>query len=65
MTQANQDVRKRIDKAGLTQWQVAEEVGINHVTMSVWLRTPLTKEQSTRVNEALERLERGRHEQTT
>ena len=65
MTQANQDVRKRIDKAGLTQWQVAEEVGINHVTMSVWLRTPLTKEQSTRVNEALERLERGRHAQTT
>ena len=65
MTQANQDVRKRIDKAGLTQWQVAEEVGINHVTMSVWLRTPLTKEQSARVNEALERLERGSHEQTT
>ena len=65
MTQANQDVRKRIDKAGLTQWQVAEEVGINYVTMSVWLRTPLTKEQSARVNEALERLERGRHEQTT
>ena len=58
MTQANQDVRKRIDKAGLTQWQVAEEVGINHVTMSVWLRTPLTKEQSARVDEAIKELEK-------
>ncbi|MBG9989007.1 hypothetical protein HZY88_08470 [Aerococcaceae bacterium DSM 111176] len=58
MTQANQDVRKRIDKAGLTQWQVAEEVGINHVTMSVWLRTPLTKEQSARVDKAIKELEK-------
>lgn len=58
MTQANQDVRKRIDKAGLTQWQVAEEVGINHVTMSVWLRTPLTEEQSERVDKALKALEK-------
>ena len=58
MTQANQDVRKRIDKAGLTQWQVAEEVGINHVTMSVWLRTPLSDEQQARVDEAIKGLEK-------
>lgn len=57
MKQANEDVRKRIDNAGLKQWQVAEEVGINHVTMSVWLRTPLTSEQSDRVNRALDALE--------
>ena len=56
MTQANQDVRKRIDKAGLTQWQVAEEVGINHVTMSVWLRTELTDAQKKRIDEAIEKL---------
>ena len=56
MTQANQDVRKRIDKAGLTQWQVAEEVGINHVTMSVWLRTELTDVQKKRIDEAIEKL---------
>ena len=56
MTQANQDVRERIDKAGLTQWQVAEEVGINHVTMSVWLRTELTDAQKKRIDEAIEKL---------
>lgn len=58
MKQANEGIRKRIDDAGLKQWQVAEEVGINHVTMSVWLRTPLTKEQSARVDEAIKELER-------
>ena len=56
MTQANQDVRKRIDKAGLTHWQVAEQVGINHVTFSVWLRTELTDVQKKRIDEAIEKL---------
>lgn len=57
MKQANEEIRKRIDDAGLKQWQVAEEVGINHVTMSVWLRTPLTDEQADRVEQALDALE--------
>lgn len=57
MKQANEEIRKRIDDAGLKQWQVAEEVGINHVTMSVWLRTPLTDEQTDRVEQALDALE--------
>ena len=58
MKQANEGIRKRIDDAGLKQWQVAEEVGINHVTMSVWLRTPLTDEQLERVNRALDALKK-------
>ena len=57
MKQANKGIRKRIDDAGLKQWQVAEEVGINHVTMSVWLRTPLTDEQADRVEQAIDALE--------
>lgn len=56
MKQANADIRNRIDDAGLTQWQVAQEVGVNHVTMSVWLRTPLTSERAERVNKAIENL---------
>lgn len=60
MKQANADVRKRIDDAGLTQWQVAQEVGVNHVTMSVWLRTPLTSEQADRVNKAIDNLKRDK-----
>lgn len=60
MKQANADVRNRIDDAGLTQWQIAEEVGVNHVTMSVWLRTPLTSEQADRVNKAIDNLKRDK-----
>ena len=56
MKQANTDIRKRIDEAGLTHWQVAEQVGINHVTLSVWLRTELTDVQKKRVDEAIEKL---------
>ena len=56
MKQANTDIRKRIDEAGLTHWQVAEQVGINHVTLSVWLRTELTDVQKKRIDEAIEKL---------
>ena len=56
MKQANSDIRKRIDEAGLTHWQVAEQVGINHVTFSVWLRTELTDAQKKRIDEAIEKL---------
>ena len=56
MKQANNDIRKRIDEAGLTHWQVAEQVGINHVTFSVWLRTELTDAQKKRIDEAIEKL---------
>ena len=56
MKRANTDIRKRIDEAGLTHWQVAEQVGINHVTFSVWLRTELTDVQKKRVDEAIEKL---------
>ena len=58
MKQANEGIRKRIDDAGLKQWQVAEEVGINHVTMSIWLRTPLNDERQARVDEAIKELEK-------
>ena len=65
MAQANKAIRDAIDTAGLAYWEVAGQVGIHATTLTVWLRTPLTKEQSARVNEALEQLERGKHEQTT
>ena len=56
MKQANNYIRKSIDEAGLTHWQVAEQVGINHVTFSVWLRTELTDAQKKRIDEAIEKL---------
>lgn len=54
--QANQSVRKRIEKEELHYWQVADEVGIAANTLTVWLRKELDDEKKARVNEAIDRL---------
>ena len=59
MEKANGIVRKAIKNAGLTYWQVAEEVGIASTTLSVWLRTPLNSSRMSRVNNALKELKKG------
>lgn len=59
MKQANVEIRNKIQAAGLTQWQVAEEIGINATTLNVWLRTPLNSSRLSRVNNALNELEKG------
>lgn len=56
MKQANIEIRNKIQAAGLTQWQVAEEIGINATTLNVWLRTPLNNECKQRVDKAIEEL---------
>lgn len=57
--QANIEVRNEIHEAGLTQWQVAEAIGINATTLTVWLRTPLNSSRLSRINAALESLKKG------
>lgn len=59
MKQANENIRNEIQKSGLTYWQVAEEVGIESTTLSVWLRTPLNSSRLSRVNNALKELKKG------
>lgn len=59
MKQANIEIRNKIQAAGLTQWQVAEEIGINATTLNVWLRTPLNSSRLSRVNNALKELKKG------
>ena len=59
MKQANIEVRNEIHEAGLTQWQVAEAIGINATTLTVWLRTPLTESRLNRVQDALSALQKG------
>ena len=56
MEKANGVVRKAIINAGLTYWQVAEEVGIASTTLSVWLRTPLNSSRLERVVVAINKL---------
>ena len=56
MEKANGIIRKAIKDAGLTYWQVAEEVGIASTTLSVWLRTPLNSSRLERVVVAINKL---------
>ena len=59
MQRANMGIRKAIHKAGLTQWQVAEAIGVNATTLTVWLRTPLSESRLNRVQDALSALQKG------
>lgn len=59
MKRANESIRNEIHEAGLTQWQVAEAIGINATTLTVWLRTPLNSSRMSRINAALNSLQKG------
>lgn len=58
MVKANQELRERMRRAGILQWQLALEIGISAPTLLIWLRVPLEGERKQRVYEALERMER-------
>lgn len=53
---ANKTIRKQIESAGLTHWQVAEQIGITASTFTVWLRTPLKGERKERTEKAIKDL---------
>ncbi len=56
MEKANQDIRRKIRILDLKHWQVAKEIGITEGTLCVWLRSPLSKEKKTKINNAISRL---------
>lgn len=53
MKEANKDVRKTIDEAGLKYWQVAGQLDIHPTTFTVWLRTPLDDVKEGKVRQAI------------
>ncbi len=50
----NGDLKKMIRDAGLTQWQVAEHLGIAESTFIRWLRYQLTGERYRLIKNAIE-----------
>lgn len=58
MKQANMKIRHEIHEAGFTQWQVAEVIGINATTLTVWLRTPLNDGRLKRIESAIDELKK-------
>ena len=59
MKKANIEIRNAFSESGFTQWQVAEAIGINATTLTVWLRTPLNESRLNRVQLALRKMKKG------
>lgn len=59
----NKSIRKAIEKAGLSYWQVADAIGIHPATLCVWLRHELTGERLERVQHAINVLSKGEETQ--
>ena len=52
----NADIRQAIKEAGLTQWQIAEAIGVSDPTITIWLRHDLTADKRDRIMEAIKEL---------
>ena len=52
----SKQIRQQIKAAGIFQWQVADEMGVNEVTFIRWLRKPLPEEKMHAILEAIQRL---------
>ena len=56
----NQEIREKIVNNGLKFWKVAEKLGINCSTFSVWLRYPLSYEKKSKIENAINELLKGK-----
>lgn len=52
----NIEIRQQLLLNGIKNYQLAEAVGVNQSTLSVWLRTELSDERKERVEKALDNI---------
>jgi hypothetical protein len=50
------EIRQVIKRAGLFQYQVADEIGINEITFIRWLRKPLESDRERVILQAIKTL---------
>lgn len=53
---SNLEIRQKLLSNAIKNYQLADAIGINQSTLSVWLRTELNTERRERVEKALDRL---------
>lgn len=53
MVRANDDLRKRIEAAGIKQWQLAEKLNVSEFTLSRRFRHELPEEEKQRIETAI------------
>ncbi|WP_460648521.1 hypothetical protein [Lactococcus garvieae] len=52
----NIKIRQQLLLNGIKNYQLADAVGVNQSTLSVWLRTEMSDERKERVEKALDKL---------
>lgn len=52
----NSSIRYELIRKGIKHYELAKKIGINAVTLSVWMRDELTGERLERVQKALDEL---------
>lgn len=52
----NLEIRQMIERKRLRYYEVARQVGVTPVTLSIWMQTELTDERKERVLKAIESL---------
>ena len=53
---ANKEIRDKIKRAGLRQWEIAEQLRMDESQLSRWLRHELEGERLERVERAIDEL---------
>lgn len=56
MKKANKEIRRKILLSELRHYQIAEHIGISHITIMNWLRVDLTKERKDKILKAIKEL---------
>lgn len=55
--QENDHIRKAMRRSGVQHWRLAAYLGISEMTLTRWLRKPLTAEDESRIMDAIGKLE--------
>ena len=58
MQKNNAEVRRAARIAGVPLWKVAASIGVSEITLSRWLRLPLSEEKENRILTAISMLEK-------
>lgn len=58
MEKANKVIRRKIWVSELRHYQIAEQIGISHITIMNWLRVELTKERKEKILKAIKELKK-------
>lgn len=56
---ANDDVRELLKQASITQWKIAEKLGIHEKTLSVWMRKELKPDKKQAILDAIKEIKKS------